>query len=161
MFGPGAYRPDPTEGMTAIADLPPPELVLSSRTYTRQACPRCGPQAYRDKQYQRTLHDLTSTCGVRVVSWSPIRSTTVRSVASTLMQTSQISPHPVVSTPPRDGLGGAAGGRGWLAYRPASWPLWRDHRVFVPFATIQNWVEAGGKKGAGAHGYGLSRLGIG
>src|SRR5712691_4749111 len=24
--------------------------------------------------------------------------------------------------------------------------LWRDHRVFVPCATIQNWVEAGGKK---------------
>ena len=24
MFGPGTYRPDPTEGMTAIADLPPP-----------------------------------------------------------------------------------------------------------------------------------------
>ena len=23
MFGPGAYRPDPTEGITAIADLPP------------------------------------------------------------------------------------------------------------------------------------------
>ena len=35
-------------------------------------------------------------------------------------------------------------------YRRASWHLWRDHRVFVPFATIQNWVEAGGKKGAGA-----------
>jgi len=44
MFGPGAYRPDPTEGMTAIADLPPPEIVPSSRTYTRQACPRCGHQ---------------------------------------------------------------------------------------------------------------------
>src|SRR2546425_642917 len=58
MFGPGAYRPDPTEGMTAIADLPPPEIVASSRTYTRQACPRCGHQAYRDKQYQRRLHDL-------------------------------------------------------------------------------------------------------
>ena len=58
MFGPGAYRPDPTEGMTAIADLPPPEIVSSSRTYTRQACPRCGHQAYRDKQYQRRLHDL-------------------------------------------------------------------------------------------------------
>ena len=27
MFGPGAYRPDPTEGITAIADLPPPEIV--------------------------------------------------------------------------------------------------------------------------------------
>jgi hypothetical protein len=33
-----------------------------------------------------------------------------------------------------------------LPYRSASWHLWRDHRVFVPFATIQNWVEAGGKK---------------
>jgi hypothetical protein len=33
-----------------------------------------------------------------------------------------------------------------LPYRPASWHLWRDHRVFVPFGTIQNWVEAGEKK---------------
>src|SRR5215217_2014786 len=47
-----------------------------------------------------------------------------------------------------------------LPSRPASWHLWRDHRVFVPFATIQNWVEAGGKKGAGAHGYGLPGLGL-
>jgi GNAT superfamily N-acetyltransferase len=27
MFGPGTYRPDPTEGLTAIAALPPPEIV--------------------------------------------------------------------------------------------------------------------------------------
>ena len=33
-----------------------------------------------------------------------------------------------------------------LPYRPASWHLWRDHRVFVPVATIQHWGEAGGKK---------------
>jgi hypothetical protein len=33
-----------------------------------------------------------------------------------------------------------------LPYRTASWHLWRDHRVFVPWATIQNWVEAAGKK---------------
>jgi len=33
-----------------------------------------------------------------------------------------------------------------LPYRAAEWHLWRDHRVFVPWATIQNWVEAGGKK---------------
>jgi hypothetical protein len=39
--------------------------------------------------------------------------------------------------------------------------LWRDHRVFVPFATIQNWVEAGGKKGAGAHRPRLPGLGVG
>src|SRR5262245_27009017 len=58
MFGPGAYRPDPTEGITAIADLPPPEIVPYRRTYERQACPRCTHQAYRDKQFQRRLHDL-------------------------------------------------------------------------------------------------------
>jgi hypothetical protein len=45
--------------------------------------------------------------------------------------------------------------------RPASWHRWRDHRVFVPFATIQNWVEAGGKKGAGAYGHRLPGLGVG
>jgi hypothetical protein len=33
-----------------------------------------------------------------------------------------------------------------MAYRVASWHLWRDHRVFVPFATLQNWVEAAGGK---------------
>jgi len=58
MFGPGAYRPDPTEGITAIADLPPPEIVPYSRNDKRQRCPRCGHSAYRDKQAQRTLHDL-------------------------------------------------------------------------------------------------------
>jgi hypothetical protein len=33
-----------------------------------------------------------------------------------------------------------------LPYRLTSWHLWRDHRVFVPFATIQHWIEAAGKK---------------
>lgn len=38
-----------------------------------------------------------------------------------------------------------------LPYRAASWHLWRDHRVFVPFATIQNWVETSGKKRRSSH----------
>jgi hypothetical protein len=46
-----------------------------------------------------------------------------------------------------------------VPYRPASGHLWRDHRVFVPFATIQNWVETGGKKGARADGRCVSELG--
>ena len=45
-----------------------------------------------------------------------------------------------------------------LPYQAASWHLWRDHRVFVPFATIQNWVEAGGEKGGQANVDELSRL---
>src|SRR4029453_16831781 len=68
MVGPGVYRPDPTEGITAIADLPPPENVPASRTYTRQACPRCGHQAYRDKQYNGgcTIWAI-STSGVHAI----------------------------------------------------------------------------------------------
>ena len=58
MFGPGAYRPDPSEGITATADLPQPEIVPYSRNDQRNVCPRCGHVAYRDKQSQRTLHDL-------------------------------------------------------------------------------------------------------
>src|SRR3989449_8758348 len=58
MFGPGTYRPDPTEGITALAELPQPEIVPYSRNETRHPCPRCGHSAYRDKQSQRALHDL-------------------------------------------------------------------------------------------------------
>ena len=48
-----------------------------------------------------------------------------------------------------------------LPDRPARWHLWRAHRVFVPFATMQNWVEAGGNKGAGTHGHRFPCLGVG
>ena len=49
MFGPGAYRPDPSAGITAPADLPQPEIIPYSRNDIRQSCPRCGHSAYRDK----------------------------------------------------------------------------------------------------------------
>jgi len=163
MVGPGAYRPDPTEGMTALADLPPPEIVPASRTYRRQACPRCRHQAYRDKQSQRTLHDW----GNRDV-WCPRDLVvTYAQHSCTMCRTdfhadlSDLAPpgsqytHRVMDLAVRrvveDGL----------PYRPARWHLWRDHRVFVPLATIQHGVEAGGKKGAGAPGHGFPRLGGG
>jgi hypothetical protein len=34
-----------------------------------------------------------------------------------------------------------------LPNEPASWRLWRDFRVFMPWAALQNWVEAGEKEG--------------
>jgi hypothetical protein len=46
-----------------------------------------------------------------------------------------------------------------LPYRAASWTLWREHRVFVPYATIQNWVEAGGEKGGAPNRHRVPRLG--
>jgi hypothetical protein len=44
-----------------------------------------------------------------------------------------------------------------LPYQAASWHLWRDHRVFVPYATLQNWVEAAGEKTPGGHARRLPR----
>jgi hypothetical protein len=157
MFGPGAYRPDPTEGIAVPADLPPPEVVLYSRNDKRHACPRCRHQAYRDKQYQRTLHDLGNLdlwCPRDlVVTYSQHYCTKCQKYfqadLSDLAPPGSQYTHRVIDLAVRlvveDGL----------PYRPASWHLWRDHRVFVPFATIQNWVEAGGKKGAGAYGHRL------
>jgi hypothetical protein len=48
-----------------------------------------------------------------------------------------------------------------VSYQTASWHLWRDHRVFVPYATLQNWVEAAGGRKAGVHRDGLPRRGAG
>jgi hypothetical protein len=163
MFGPGAYRPDPTEGITAIADLPQPEIVPHSRNDKRNVCPRCGHVAYRDKQSHRTLHDLGNLDAWcprdLLVTYSQHSCTKCRTYFNADL--SDLAPpgsrytHRVIDLAVRlvveDGL----------PYRPARWHLWRDHRVFVPFATIQNWVEAGGKKGAGAHGHRLPGLGVG
>jgi hypothetical protein len=157
MFGPGAYRPDPSEGMTATADLPQPEIVPYSRHDKQNVCPRCGHVAYRDKQAHRTLHDVGNLdlwCPRDlVITYSQHYCTKCRKYFNADL--SDLAPpgsqytHRVIDLAVRlvveDGV----------PYRPASWHLWRDHRVFVPFATIQNWVEAGGKKGAGAHGHGL------
>ena len=161
MFGPGEYRPDPTEGITVPADLPQPEIVPYSRNDKRHACPHCGHQAYRDKQFQRTLHDLGHLdvwCPRDlVVTYAQHYCTKCRTYfhadLSALAPPGSHYTHRVIDLAVRlvveDGL----------PYRPASWHLWRDHRVFVPFATIQNWVEAGGKKGARSDGQYVSGLG--
>jgi hypothetical protein len=48
-----------------------------------------------------------------------------------------------------------------LPYEAARWHLWRDHRVFVPYATLQHWVEAGGNKGGPTAGDQLPGWGVG
>jgi hypothetical protein len=163
MFGPGEYRPDPSEGITAPAAFPQPESVPYSRNDIRPPCPRCGHSAYRDKQSHRTLHDLGHLdvwCPrARIVTYAPHDCTQCRQYCSAdlgdLAPPGSHSTHRVIALAVRivveDGL----------PYRPASWHLWRDHRVFVPFATIPNWVEAGGKNGAVSHGHGVPRLGLG
>jgi hypothetical protein len=148
MDGPGEYLPDITEGITRVEDLPKPRIVKRSRSSKRQPCPACGRSAYRDRVVQRILHDLGDlrtnrpldlivSCSQHYCSRCDIY---FNADLDDLALPKAHYTHRVISMAVRlvveDGL----------PYRTASWHLWRDHRVFVPFATIQNWVEAGGKK---------------
>ncbi len=63
-LGPGEYRPDLTEGMQRVEDLPQPKLFKESRNYEHRACPRCGRSADRNRTFQRRLYD-TCTCAAR------------------------------------------------------------------------------------------------
>jgi transposase-like protein len=159
--GPGEYRPDPTEGITRVVDLPKPNISLRSRNYRRRPCPRCGRSSYRDGMGRRTLHDLGDTLTGRprdlVVLYSQHYCTSCRRYFNADM-TDLAAPgghytRRVVDTAVRlvveDGL----------PYRSAGWTLWRDHRVFVPYATIQNWVEDGGEKGGATNRHRVPRLG--
>jgi hypothetical protein len=163
LFGPGEYRPDPSAGITAPKDLPPPEIVPYSRKDLRQPCPRCGHAAYRDTQSHRTLHDwgnLAVWCPRALrVPYSQHSCTKCRTYLSADL--SDLAPagsqytHRVIALAVRIVV------EDRVPYRPARWHLGRDHRVFVPFATIPNWVEAGGKKGPGAPGPRVPGLGLG
>ena len=152
MSGPGEYRADRTEGITRVEDLPKAKLVERSRNYLRRPCPQCGRSCYRNRTVERTLHDLGD-----VVSERP------RDIHLTYSQHYCSKCHRYFNVdlwdlaPPKSHythrvivLAVRLVVEDGLPYRAASWHLWRDHRVFVPFATIQNWVEAGGKKGRAA-----------
>jgi hypothetical protein len=163
MSGPGEYRPDPTVGLGRVEDLPKPKIACHRRIYRRRPCPRCGHRAYRDRVARRTLHDLGNTLTGRprdiILVYSQHYCTRCRKYFNVDM-TDLAAPgshytRRVVELAVRlvveDGL----------PYRAASWALWRDHRVFVPFATIPNWVEAGGEKGGAADRHRVPRLGVG
>jgi hypothetical protein len=163
MSGPGQYLPDPTEGITRPEDLPKAKVVRRSRNYPHLPCPCCGKSCFRNRTRTRILHDLGDLIAGKPrdleLVYSQHRCTKCNRFFNA--DTSAYAPpkahytHRVVSLAVRlvveDGL----------PYQAASWHLWRDHRVFVPFATIQNWVEAGGKKGSPANGDDLPRLGPG
>ena len=159
MDGPGRYLADPTEGVTRVEDLPPPQIVKRSRNYRRCPCPRCGRRAYRLRTAHRLLHDLGDPLSGRPrtvdMTYSQHRcpacncyfNADLLDLALPNAHYTLRVMHTAVRLVAEDGL----------PYRPACWHLWRDHRVFVPFATIQNWVEAGGKKGRRVHHHRLPR----
>ena len=146
-LGPGEYKPD--IAFRRIEDLPKPKIIKESRTVPERPCPRCGNPVLREHVYLRQLHDVGDLVSGRPqelhITYSQYHCKTCDKYFSANL--TDVAPpasrytHGVIALALRvvveDGL----------AYRNASWHLWRDHRVFVPFATIQNWVEAGGKKG--------------
>src|SRR3954468_24801180 len=158
---PGEYRPDPTEGTTRIDDLPKPKVACQSRNYRRRPCPRCRHRSYRDGLARPPPHDLGNPFTGRprdiVLIYSQHYCSKCRKYFNADM-TDLADPgghytRRVIDAAVRlvieDGL----------PYRSASWALWREHRVFVPYATIQNWVEAGGEKGGEPDPDRLPRLG--
>lgn len=160
MPGPGQYLPDSTIGITRPKDLPPAKIVLRSQNHKTRPCPRCGQSSVRHGLATRILHDLGDTVVGRPreihLQYSRHRCRYCPTIFNADLSDYAIPKshytHRVVSMAVRlvveDGM----------PYQTASWHLWRDHRVFVPFATIQNWVEAGGKKGISTSVHSLSRL---
>ena len=146
-LGPGEYRPD--VAFQRLEDLPRPKVIKQRRNYRQLPCPTCDKSAYRDRVFTRVLHDVGDLVLGRPRDLHLTYSQHYCSVCHKYFRADQsdLAPpishytHRVISLAVRvvveDGL----------PYRVASWHLWRDHRVFVPFATLQNWVEAGGKKG--------------
>ena len=129
-------------------DLPKPTVEVRSRSYRRRKCPHCRRGCYRDKQGYRRLRDLgnprTERPHVIEVFYSRHRCESCGIYFSADM--SDLAPpgshytHRVISRAVRAVI------EDGMPYRTASWHLWRDYRVFVPFATIQNWVEGTGEK---------------
>ena len=159
MDGPGAYVPDRTEGLMRIEALPTAKIKPRSRVYKKQPCPQCGHASYRDKEFTRTLHDLGDLGANRPIDLRVRYSqhycskcqkyfnADLTDLADPGSQYARRVVHLAVRLVVEDGL----------PYRTASWHLWRDHRVFAPWATIQNWVEASGKKSRTPHRHGVSR----
>ena len=146
-LGPGEYLP---EGIfQRLEDLPKPKIIRERRDTPFQPCPQCGGPAYRHRRCSRHLYDLGDLQAGRPrllqVSYSQHYCSACRKYFNTdlsdLAAPKSLYTHRVQDLAVRlvceDGL----------PYRSASWHLWRDYRVFVPFATIKNWVEAGGEKG--------------
>jgi hypothetical protein len=163
MLGPGEYVPDITEGITRVEDLPKARVERRSRNYKARRCPGCGFRAGRYSVARRTLHDLGD---VRLGHPIDLVVTFSRHhcrhcglfFAADLSDLAR--PKCQYTTRVQD-LAVRLVAEDNLNYRAASWHLWRDQRVFVPWATIQNWVEAAGEKKGGQPGQHLPGRGVG
>jgi hypothetical protein len=161
--GPGEYVPDVTEGITRVEDLPKPRVERRSRNYPARRCRFCGRRAGRYAVASRTLHDLGDLDSGRpvdlVVSYS--KHCCPHCGRRFSVELSDLALPKCLYTRRVQRMAVRLVAEDGLPYQAASWHLWRDHRVFVPFATIQNWVEAAGEKKGSRSVQHLSRRGPG
>lgn len=144
-------QPEDAQQIVSPKDLPKPTIQARSRSWKHLPCPKCRRSCYRDTLGHRRLHDIGSLKTGRPhmfeVTYSVHRCEKCKLYFSADM--SDLAPvsghytHRVMSLALRAVL------EDGLPYQSASWRLWRDHCVFVPWATIQNWVEGAGEKKAG------------
>jgi hypothetical protein len=145
-LGPGDYVPD--VAFTKPEDLPQPKIIKHQRNSMHLPCPHCGRPAARDKVFVRPLHDLGDLVSGRPHELHITYSQHYCCHCHTYFPAdlTDLAPRGAQYTHRLMRLAIRLVVEDGLPYRPASWLLWRDHRVFVPFATIQNWVEQAGKK---------------
>src|SRR5262249_15426041 len=118
-------------------DLPSPTVEMRSRDFRRRSCPRCQKGCYRDSRGKRSLYDLGSSRTARPHRLDVVYSKHSCEPCGIYFNADMADLAPVgvsytqrvISTALRLVL------EDNLPYRAASWHLWRDHRVFVPFAT--------------------------
>ncbi len=158
-LSPGEYQPD--TAFARMEDLPKPKIIQESRNEPQRPCPHCQKPATRHRVFTRPLHDVGDLVSGRPqelhITYSQHHckacgkyfNTDLTAVAPPGSHYTQRVIALALRVVVEDGV----------PYRNASWQLWRDHRVFVPFATIQNWVEAGGKKSERTLGKRLSGVG--
>lgn len=129
-------------------DLPKPVLEQRSRNYRRRKCPICGQGCYRDSKGRRLLHDLGDSRSGRPhdieLIYSKHRCERDKIYFNANM--SDLAPAGSCYTQRVISLAIRLVIEDGLPLRSASWHLWRDHLVYVPFGTVQNWMERAGKK---------------
>ncbi len=138
----------PPRASSDVHALPAPQIVAYERNHAHTPCPRCGHFAYRHQWDHRTLYALGDLSPDRPVELLVTYSSHYcgRCQKHCNIDLPDVAPPGAHDTPRVIDLAVRVVVEEGLPSRPASWHLWRDHRVFVPFGTIQHWVEAGGKR---------------
>src|SRR4030067_618601 len=139
-LGPGGDLP---EGLSPRPEaLPKPKTIKQRRETPAQPCPTCSRPASRHRRYSRRLYDLGDLLSGRPcilqVAYSQHYCSACRRYFN--QDLSDLAAPKSLYTRRVQSLGVRLVIEDGLPYRTASWHLWRDHRVFVPFATLQNWV---------------------